>query len=150
MIVVDANVAIALCSHEPGRAPVVAAALSSYAQQGRQAYAPAVIAAEALYVLCRKRAEGVLTPDEHARAVAALQAFLSALAAPPVSDLALAARADALRGAYGCSRSADGLYLALAEFLAQGAPVDLITFDVDLARQAEAMPDHVHPVLLHP
>ena len=149
MIVVDANVVIALCSHEPGRAQVVAAALSSYAHQGRQAYAPSVIAAEALYVLCRKRAEGVLTADEHTRAIAALHAFLSALAAPPVSDLALAARADALRGAYGCSRSADGLYLALAEHLAQDTQVDLITFDVDLAQQAAAMQLPINPVLLH-
>lgn len=64
--------AIALCSHEAERAPMVAAALSSYARQGTQAYARAVIAAEALYVLCRKSAEGVLTAEEHTRAVAAL------------------------------------------------------------------------------
>ncbi len=51
---------------------MVAAALSSYARQGTQAYARAVIAAEALYVLCRKSAEGVLTAEEHTRAVAAL------------------------------------------------------------------------------
>jgi len=45
-------------------------------------------------------------------------------------------RAEEIRGSYGCSRSADGLYIALAEELATTRPTELVTFDA-------AMPSHV-------
>jgi hypothetical protein len=41
-----------------------------------------------------------------------------------------------MRKSYGCSRSADSIYLALTEELAQSATVELLTFDQDLQKQA--------------
>jgi len=48
----------------------------------------------------------------------------------------LIARAEEIRGGYSCRRSADGLYIALAEELSQSVPTELLTFDEDLPKQA--------------
>ena len=36
---------------------------------------------------------------------------------------------------YGCSRSADGIYVALAEILAQTMPTVILTFDQNMQNQ---------------
>lgn len=89
-VVMDANVFIALSAREKAKLAVAEAALSAYAAKGWLFYAPGVIIAEALYVLC----------------------------------------------GYSCRRSADGIYIALAEELAQTRTTELLTFDTDLPKQA--------------
>jgi hypothetical protein len=92
--------------------------------------------AEALYGLCRKLQSGILTPLQHGRTVQRLLVGTAGILPPPSGDLALIERAEQIRGSYGCSRSADGLYIALAEQLAQSGPAELVTFDAGMLPQA--------------
>ena len=46
------------------------------------------------------------------------------------------ARAEAIRAGYSCRRSADGIYIALAEQLTAVMPTTLLTFDQDMKSQA--------------
>jgi hypothetical protein len=59
--VVDANILISLCAKEPSFT-VAENVLSDYALKGWTFYAPHVIVAEVLYVLCGKLWDGSLTP----------------------------------------------------------------------------------------
>jgi predicted nucleic acid-binding protein len=52
-VVIDANVVIAFCAKEPGGYAKAKAELESYAKAGWRFYAPGVLAAEALFVLCK-------------------------------------------------------------------------------------------------
>ena len=45
-------------------------------------------------------------------------------------------RAEQIRSGYGCSHSADGLYIALAEQLGRSQPTTLLTLDAGLSKQA--------------
>jgi predicted nucleic acid-binding protein len=47
-------------------------------------------------------------------------------------------RAEAIRGSYTCRRSADGVYIALAEALSATRPTVLLTLDEGIKRQAAA------------
>jgi predicted nucleic acid-binding protein len=135
-VTIDASFLIALCAREPDKYPKAYSQLGQYVHAGCQFFAPGVLVAEVLFVLCRKLMDGSLTPTEHAQAVQSLVVYLRAIAPPPRGDAALAARAEQLRGTYGCSHSADGLYLALAEELATLGTAELVTFDVGLQKQA--------------
>ena len=55
---------------------------------------------------------------------------------PPNGDSVLIERAEQISSGYGCSRSADGIYIALAEELTQTRPTVLLTFDKELQKQA--------------
>jgi len=55
---------------------------------------------------------------------------------PPTGDKSLIERAEEIRGAFGCSRSADGIYLALAEELNAAMSTELVTFDAGMLNQA--------------
>lgn len=55
---------------------------------------------------------------------------------PPNGDRSLIARAERIGADYGCSRSADGIYIALAEELSQTRPTAHLTFDKELPAQA--------------
>ncbi len=55
---------------------------------------------------------------------------------PPSGDKRLIRRAEQIGAGYGCSRSADGIYLALAEQLSQTMPTILLTFDTGMPNQA--------------
>ena len=48
----------------------------------------------------------------------------------------LVLRAEEIRGSYSCRRSADGVYIALAEELTVIKPTVLLTFDEDMVKQA--------------
>ena len=54
---------------------------------------------------------------------------------PPNGEASLIKRAKEIRQGYGCSRSADGLYIALAEELALSSSVELLTFDKGFVNQ---------------
>ena len=134
-VVVDANLIIAICAKETF-ASRVRTALFRYAVQGNSFYTPGVCLAETLYILCQKEQSGVLSASDHGDAIEELEAISAYLSPPPHGDASLILRAEQVRAGYGCSHSADGLYIALAEQLAQTQPTVLLTLDVGLARQA--------------
>jgi predicted nucleic acid-binding protein len=139
VLVVDASVMVAVCAREQQRYERAEALLDAHADREGTLYAPGVLVAEVLFALCRKLRDGEATPDQYRDSVEAFQAYALAVLPPPGGDADLIARAEVLRGNFGCSYSADSLYLALTEMLAQTVPAELITFDAGLQRQAMVM-----------
>lgn len=135
-VVLDASVVVALSAKEVGKKPVAAAAFDRYVDAGRVFHAPGVLFSECLYVLCKMLVKGALTPPGHADAIRDLVDVAVHVLPPPGGDASLVQRAETLRGAYTCSRSADGLYVATAEQLAAAMPTVLLTFDQEMAKQA--------------
>ena len=146
-VVVDANIPLAIVASEPGE-PNASAAITQYAGQNYEFYAPGAILAETLYVLCGKLQDGNLTPTEHRQAMYDLDAFMQMVRSPPNGESVLLLRAEALRGTYSCRRSADGIYIALAEALSTSRPTVLLTFDEDMAKQATNLAPTVRVDLL--
>jgi predicted nucleic acid-binding protein len=132
----DASACVAFSSDEPIYAALVTAALQDYSVNGWSFHAPNILVAEGLFALCRKHSTGLLNDAEHARAITDFLALMSNIQCTEGGDVGLAARAEELRTGYGCSRSADGLYLVLAERLAVAGPVELLTLDRGMAAQA--------------
>ena len=93
---------------------------------------------ESLYILCQKRQNGMLTETQHGAAIATLQSAMTTIQPPPNGDASLIIRAEVLRGTYGCSHSADSMYLALAEQLTAKGPTEFLTFDAGQKLQAAA------------
>lgn len=149
-VVVDANVLIALCAKGADKYTVAHAQMTQYAVGGWRFYAPGVIIAETLFVLCGKLQSELITPTEHLQAIQVLIAEMKSILPPPNGDASLIQRAEQIRGGYSCRRSADGLYIALAEELAQTGVAELVTFDADLQKQAAATSPIVRVRLLVP
>jgi predicted nucleic acid-binding protein len=137
-VVLDSSFLIAYCAKEPGRFARAAAEYGRYASEGREFFAPGVAAAEALSALCRKLQEGSLTIEEHSEAVQTLVLILSCTHTSPSGDLQLTERAEQIRAGYGCSRSADGIFIALCEELARHGRSEIATFDDSMRLQAAA------------
>jgi predicted nucleic acid-binding protein len=137
-VVIDANVVIAICAKEAGKLATAEAKLKEYAGKGCTFYAPGVIIAECLFVFCRKLNDGVLTAAEHSSAVRGLISMMAAIQPPPTGDKSLIERAEEIRDTLGCSRSADGIYLALAEELGKTTNTEVVTFDTGMPSQAAA------------
>ncbi|MGH9799817.1 MAG: type II toxin-antitoxin system VapC family toxin [Blastocatellia bacterium] len=135
-VVVDASVLVALCAKEKDKAATAETALSNYNSQGWSFYAPGVVISETLFALCWKLQNSVLTENGHQIAIRSFIAYMSMILPPPNGDTSLIVRAEEIRSGYGCSRSADGLYIALAEELSQVRTAELLTFDVGLSKQA--------------
>lgn len=135
-VVIDASVAIAISAREAGREAKATQEALRRSNAGYAFYAPGVIIAETLYVLCGKLQNGILTPGEYAQAVGDFEALMANILPPPDGDASLMRRAEAIRDSYGCSRSADGIYIALAEALAASVPTVLLTFDTGMSSQA--------------
>jgi predicted nucleic acid-binding protein len=127
-VVVDVNILISICTKEPSNS-TADAALSTYASQGAVFHAPNVIVAEFLYVLCQKLENGILTETEYEKAFTAFKKQMAATCTPPNGDMPLLDRARQIQSGYGCSRSADCLYIAYAEELAKTGAAELLTFD---------------------
>lgn len=135
-IILDASVAIAISARETGREPKANAELLRYATAGYTFYAPGAVVAETLYVLCGKLQQGLLTPTEHTQAIFDFEILMANVLPPPDGEVSLISRTEAIRTGYGCSRSADGIYIALAEVLAQSVPSAIVTFDQNMQNQA--------------
>ena len=135
-VVLDANVIIALASAEVGRDALVTAEIAHYGSLGYQLFAPGVLISETLYVLCGKLNSGSLSPTDYAVAVAVFQRTMTSVLPPPNGDAALIQRAEQIGNGYGCSHSADSIYIALAEELEQTRQTVLLTFDQQLPGQA--------------
>ncbi len=133
--VVDASVFTSLCAKETTHA-TAAQALAGYAFKGWSFHTPNVVVAEVLFALCRKLNNGELTPLAYEEAVQNFQDQMVAVSTPPLGDAAFIKRAVDIQKGYGCSRSADSIYIALAEKLAQSVPVEIVTFDKDMVNQA--------------
>lgn len=147
-VVMDANIMIALCAKEPSRFVALTAEVEGYAQTGSLFYAPNIIVGESLYALRRKLTDGVLNATEHALSVQSLRVRMTAILPPPGGEASLVLRADQIRAGYGYSRSADALYIALAEELSQTYTTRMLTFDQGLPKQAAHHAPHVNVHLL--
>ncbi len=135
IVVVDASVMIAICAKEHDKQVTAKEALEDYVARGWAFYAPSVIVAEVMYILCLKLQDGLLTPALYEKAVENFHNQVINFLSPPNGEASLIKRAKEIRQGYGCSRSADGLYIALAEELALSSSVELLTFDKGFVNQ---------------
>jgi len=135
-VTLDASFVIGLSAKKPGKYVKAQAELRQRVTGGCSLFAPHLLVMEATFVLCGKLNNGALTLPEHAAALANLHTLLARINFLPAGDSALLARAEQLRQGLGCSRSADGFYIALAEHLATTGPSELLTFDVGQQKQA--------------
>lgn len=135
-VVVDANVLIALCAKEADKLPVAESAFENYTNRGYEFFAPGVLVAEVIFILCQKLDGGLLSEPEYENAIDVFAAYLTGIVLIPDGDAALLKRAVEIRSGYGCSRSSDSLYIALAEDLGKTYDTELVTFDKGLINQA--------------
>ncbi len=127
-VVVDSNVLVSICSKETTH-PTAQQALSNYTAKGWAFYAPGVVVAEALFVLCRKLSDGNLTAPDYDKAIVLLKRHLAVILPPPNGDAALTQRAKEIQSGYSCLHSADCLYLALTEEFVKSGLAEFLTFD---------------------
>lgn len=66
-VIVDGSIAIAISAREANREQKANAELLRLSTVGYDFYAPGVLVAETLYILCGKLQNGLLTPAEHTR-----------------------------------------------------------------------------------
>jgi len=136
VVVIDANIMIAICAKEQGKADTAELAMADYASKGWVFYAPNVIVGEVMYVLCNKLQDGLLTESDYEESVEDFIDQLKGILPPPNGETSLIKRAKEIRQGYGCSLSSDSLYIALAEELTASYHVELLTFDTGFINQA--------------
>jgi predicted nucleic acid-binding protein len=137
-VVLDACFVVAFCANQHGRRARAMAELAAYAAAGCTFYAPGVLISETLYSFCEMERDGTITAAERAQAVQAFLTLMTTVRPSPNGDLALVPRTIDIHGSYGCSRTADSIYLALTESLAQQEPSEIVTFDGHIENQAIA------------
>ncbi len=135
-VVPDANVLIALCAKETDKLQTAETAFEDYTNQGYEFFAPSVLVAEVIFVLCQKLAGGLLSQLEYDEAIDIFADYLKGTTLTPNGEASLLKRAVEIREGYGCSRSSDGLYIALAEELAKTYNTEIVTFDKGFINQA--------------
>lgn len=133
VLIIDASLMISVCSKEP-TAATVESELENYALNGWEFFAPNIMIAEVLHILCQKLQNGLLTPKSYDEAIENFQDQMKSIETP--DDAQLIKRAKEIQETYGCSRSSDSLYIALAEDLAKTRAVELLTFDKGMLNQA--------------
>jgi predicted nucleic acid-binding protein len=148
--VIDASIMVALCAREARGYAAARQQMRQYARGGFVAYAPNVIIAETLFALCHKLQDKRITSEQHARFIRHLRVRMRGILPPPLGEAALIERAEQIRGSYGCSRSADSLYIALAEQLAQTRRTELVTLDTAIPAWAACAAPSVTVRLLTP
>ena len=137
-VVIDANVVIAICAKEADKLAIAEAKVKEYSTSGCRFFAPGVLFAECLFVFCRKLKDGVFSNADHTGAMLAFIKMMANINPPPNGDANLVMRAEEIRSSLGCSRSADGIYLALAEKLSKVSSTEVVTFDTGMQSQATA------------
>ena len=147
-VTLDASFVIGLCAREPKKYTKAQVELSHRIANGCPLHAPHLMIMEATYVLCGKQQSGELTHAEHATAVVNLQLLSAGIIFPTGGDVVLLPRAEQMRQSYGCSRSADSFYIALAEQLAASGASELLTFDAGQQKQAAAVSPNITVILL--
>lgn len=133
-VVIDANILISIASKESVTHTIAELELRNYANNGWNVVAPHIIVAEGLFALCQKFTSGVLSEVDYEKAVEDFNSYLSVIELP-LSDAFLFKRASELRENYGCSRSSDCLYIALAEELSKTRNTEILTFDQGFSNQ---------------
>ena len=73
---------------------------------------------------------------EYDAAVVAFEVLMNIIQPPLSGEVSLVRRGYKIGDSYGCSRSADAVYLALAEELTKIRPTVLLTFDQGVPNQA--------------
>jgi predicted nucleic acid-binding protein len=126
--VIDANVLVSICSKEPSH-QTAEDALADYAARNWAFYAPGAILTEVLFILCKKRQDGLLTEAEHEEAVATFNDYMQGILPSPQGDIRFILRNEEIRKGYSCLHSADAFYLALTEELAKNGAAEFLTFD---------------------
>ena len=126
-VVLDANMAISLTAKEAATEADAKNALAHYTNKGYIFFAPGVIVSETLYALRNQMTNGLLTPSEHGQAVLEFKSLMRSVLPPPNGAASLIVRADQICAGYGASRSADAIYIALAEELGQTHTTYLLT-----------------------
>jgi len=135
-VVLDASVAVAVSAQESDKERAARDTMKYYSDRQCLFFAPGVIVSESLYVLCKQVDNGKITEQIHALAITKLEAFLAPVLPSTRGDKSLIKRATEIRGTYSCRRSADGLYIALAEQLSAIYETVILTFDEDMPKQA--------------
>lgn len=135
-MVLDANITVSVTAKEAATEAKAKAALAHYISNGYLFFAPGVIISETLYALRNQTTNALLTQSEHRQAVSDFEALMKRVLPPPSGDASLILRADQICMTYGASRSADALYIALAEEISHTYATRLLTFDQDLPKQA--------------
>jgi len=135
-VVLDANVAISVSAKEAATEVKAKSTLSQYTSRGYVFFAPGVIVSETLYALRNQLTNALLTPTEYRQAILDFEALMKNIEPPPNGDAALIRRADQICTGYGASRSADAVYIALAEELSLTYATRLLTFDRGIPNQA--------------
>lgn len=133
-VVVDANVLIGICTKE-SKEPVARAAITSYITKNWKIYAPNVIVSEFLYIACKKVDAGQMTAAQYQTSIEDFCDYMAVIQTPPAGDTPFIKRSSEIRVGYGCSRSSDGIYLALSEELAKSGNVEILTFDIGMVNQ---------------
>ncbi len=134
-VVIDASILVSISSKEAATYLTAENAFDFYAKNGREFFAPNVTVGEVMFALCHKLAAGVLTEAEHEKAVESFLNLMKNIATPD-DETDLVKRAVEIRESYGCSRSSDSLYIALAEDLAKTRTAELLTSDKGMINQA--------------
>ncbi len=135
-VVPDANVLIGLCAKEKDKLQIAENAFKDYINQGYEFFAPSVLVAEVIFVLCNKFTDGSLNQIEYEKSVKAFNYYLNFISLSPNGEASLLNRAVEIREGYGCRRSSDALYLALAEEIAKTYDAEIVTFDKGFVNQA--------------
>jgi predicted nucleic acid-binding protein len=92
-------------------------ALEDAAINGVAFFAPDILIAEVLFILCNKYQNGLLTDTQYQDAIEDFRDQMSVIFPAPDGETSLITRAVEIRNGYGCSRSSDSIYIALAEEL---------------------------------
>lgn len=94
VVIIDANILIAICAKEQGKSQTAELAMADYAAKGWSFYAPNVIVSEVLYVLCRKFQDGALTKSDYDDSIVDFTDQLKGISPPPNGEASLAKRAE--------------------------------------------------------
>lgn len=132
-VVIDASILVSICSKEPS-CQTAEDALDDYAAKNWAFYAPGAILTEVLFILCRKRQDGLLTEAEHEEAVKNFNDYMQGIRPSPQGDIRFILRNEEIRKGYSCLHSADAFYIALAEDWAKSGPAEYLTFDTAVCR----------------
>ena len=82
-VVPDANVLIALCAREKDKLKTAETAFDDYIAKGYDFFAPSILVAEVIYVLCQKLSDGSLTQPEYEKAIKAFKFYLGFISLSP-------------------------------------------------------------------
>lgn len=133
--VIDASILVSIASKETPTHLSAEVAFKTYSQNGWEFFAPHVIVPEVMFALCQKLTGELLTKPEYEQAVKFFLDYMTIISTRD-GEADLVKRAIEIREGYGCSRSSDGLYIALAEDLAKTRTVELFTLDKGMKNQA--------------